>query len=190
MTCTEQLIYEMHDPSAYITPDCVLDVTEVRLTDEAPGAVRVEGARARPRTDTYKVVVGYRDGWIGEGEVSWAGIDAVARARMAAAVIEERLKLQGLAFDDYRVDLIGMSSLHGDPDSRPEPYEVRLRVAARAQDRKAAYAVGFETRSMHMHGPGGAGAASDPVVREVLAVKSVLLPRHLVRPEVVMEGSL
>jgi hypothetical protein len=190
MTCTEQLIYEMHDPSAYITPDCVLDVTEVRLTDEAPGAVRVEGARARPRTDTYKVVVGYRDGWIGEGEVSWAGIDAVARARMAAAVIEERLKLQGLAFDDYRVDLIGMSSLHGDPDSRPEPYEVRLRVAARAQDRKAAYAVGFETRSMHMHGPGGAGGASEPVVREVLAVKSVLLPRHLVRPEVVMEGSL
>ena len=83
---------------------------------------------------------------------------------------------------------IGMSSLHGDVDTRPEPYEVRLRLAGRTRDRKAAHAIGFETRAMHMHGPGGAGGASEPRVREVLAVKSVLLPRRLVNPQVGIEG--
>ena len=189
MTCTEQLIYEIHDPTAYVTPDCVLDITGIRLVQEAEDRVRLEGARAGPRTDSYKVVVGYSDGYIGEGEVSFGGIDAVPRAKWAAEVVEERLRLRGLTYDDFRVDLIGMSSLHGDPDSRPEPYEVRLRMAGRSQDRRAAHAIGFEVRALHMNGPGGAGGASEPRVREVLAVKSVLLPRSLVHPRVVVEGA-
>ena len=187
-TCTEQLIYEMHDPTDYITPDCRLDITALSLEQAGADRVRVSGARARPRTDTYKVTVGYTDGWIGEGEVSYGGIGAVARAEWAAEIVAERLRRRGFTYDDYRVDLIGMSSLHGDPTSRPEPYEVRLRVAARAQDRKAAHAVGFEVRALHMHGPGGAGGASEPRVREVLAVKSVLLPRRLVNAQVMVEG--
>ncbi len=192
MTCTEQLIYEMHDPTAYITPDCVLDITAVKFTEEAHDRVRLEGAIGRPATDTYKVTVGYTDGYIGEGEVSWGGIDAVARARWAAEIIQERLRRRGFTYDDFRVDLIGLSSLHGEPPGahRPEPYEVRLRVAGRTADRKAAHAIGFETRAMHMHGPGGAGGACEPRVRDVLAVKSVLLPRNLVNAQVMVEGAL
>lgn len=187
-TCSEQILYEMHDPAAYITPDCVLDITDVTLTDEAPHRVRVAGARARPRTDSYKVTVGYFDGYIGEGQVSYAGINAVARARLAAAVVQERLKLRGFDYPEMRVDLIGMSSLHGMADDRPEPYEVRLRIAARTDDRKAAEAVGFEVRAMHVNGPAGGGGGSDPSVREILAVQSLLLDRHLVTPEVFVEG--
>ena len=82
-----------------------------------------------------------------------------------------------------------MSSLHGDPDSRPEPYEVRLRMAGRTADRKAAHAIGFEVRAMHMHGPGGAGGACEPRVRDVLAVKSVLLPRQYVNAQIAVEGA-
>jgi hypothetical protein len=190
MTCTEQLIYEIHDPTAYITPDCVLDITGITLTQEGPDRVRVTGARARPRTDTYKVNVGYADGYIGEGEVSYAGIDAVARAKWAAEIVKERLRLQGFVYDDFRVDLIGMSSLHDQLDIRPEPYEVRLRLAGRTRDRKAAYAIGFEVRAMHMHGPGGAGGACEPRVRDVLAVKSVLLARNFVNAQVAVEGVL
>jgi hypothetical protein len=188
MTCTEQIIYEMHDPTAYITPDCVLDITALKFTQEAADRVRVEHARARPRTDTFKVTVGYADGYIGEGEVSYGGIGAVARAKWAAEVIQERLRLRGFADEDFRVDLIGRASLHGDDGNRPEPYEVRLRLAGRARDRKAAHAVGFETRALHMHGPGGSGGACEPRVKDVLAVKSVLLPRHLVKAEIVVEG--
>lgn len=190
LTCTEQLIYEMHDPTSYITPDCVLDITDVRLVDEARNCVRLEGARARPRTDSYKVVVGYSAGYIGEGEISYGGLSAVERAKMAAQLVKDRLTAQGLQYEDYRVDLIGMSSLHGLAEKRPEPYEVRLRIAARSRNRKAAQAVGFEVRALHMHGPGGGGGASDPRVREVLAVKSVLLPRNFVNALFVVEGNL
>jgi len=190
MTCTEQLIYEMHDPTAYITPDCVLDITGLSLTQAGPDQVRVAGAQARPRTDTLKVTIGYAEGYIGEGEVSYGGIDAVARAKWAAEVVQERLRLRGFTYEDFRVDLIGMSSLHGDPDSRPEPYEVRLRLAGRTDNRKAAHAIGFETRAMHINGPGGAGGACEPRVRDVLAVKSVLLPRRFVNPQIAVEGEL
>ncbi|MBO0763445.1 MAG: DUF1446 domain-containing protein [Hyphomicrobiaceae bacterium] len=190
MTCTEQLIYEIHDPTAYITPDCVLDITGISLTEEGADRVRVRGAQARPATHTYKVNVGYADGYIGEGEVSYGGIGAVARAKWAAEIVKERLKLQGFVYDDFRVDLIGMSSLHDRLEVRPEPYEVRLRIAGRTHERKAAHAIGFEVRAMHMHGPGGAGGACEPRVRDVLAVKSVLLPKKLVNAQVVVEGSL
>ena len=190
MTCTEQLIYEMHDPANYITPDCVLDITDVTLHQAGEDRVRVEGMRAKPRTDTYKVTVGYFDGWIGEGEVSYAGPDAVARARLGGEIVRERLKMRGFCYDDFRVDLIGMSSLHGAPETRPVPYEVRLRVAGRAQDRKAAHAVGFEVRTLHVNGPGSAGGGMDPKVRQVLAVKSVLLPRRYVNPQILMEGEV
>ena len=187
-TCSEQILYEMHDPSAYITPDCVLDITDLTLTDEAPHRVRVAGAKARPRTDTYKVTVGYFDGYIGEGQVSYAGINAVGRAELAAEVVKERLQLRGFEYSEMRVDLIGMSSLHGMKDDRVEPYEVRLRIAARTDDRKAAEAVGFEVRAMHVNGPAGGGGGSDPSVREILAVQSLLLERDLIEPEIFVEG--
>ena len=190
MTCTEQLIYEIHDPAAYITPDCVLDITGISLDQVDADRVRITGARAKPATPTYKVNIGYADGYIGEGEVSYGGIDAVARAKWAAEIVKERLKRQGFTYDDFRIDLIGMSSLHGEPDIRPEPYEVRLRMAGRTANRKAAHAIGFEVRALHMHGPGGAGGAIEPRVRDVLAVKSVLLPKNMINTQVLLEGSL
>jgi hypothetical protein len=183
-TCTEQLLYEIHDPAAYITPDCVLDITEVDFLECGQDQVEVVGARALPPTDTYKVVVGYADGYIGSGEITFAGINAVARAKLGAEVVQERLRLQGFAYPELRVDLIGLTSLHGPGDGRPEPYEVRLRLAARSPQRQIAAAVGAEVRSLHMQGPAGAGGGVNLGVQEVLAVKSVLLPRHLVSPRV------
>ena len=186
-TCKEQLLYELHDPAEYITPDCVLDVTDLEMAQDGRDRVRVWGAKARPRTPTYKVTVGYDDGFIGEGQISYAGIHAVEKAKWAAEVVQQRLKDRGLQYSEVRVDLIGMSSLHGQPEARPEPYEVRLRLAMRTTDRKAAEAVGFEVRALHVTGPGSGGGGSDPIVREILAVQSVLLPRALVDGQVVVK---
>ena len=187
-TCSEQLLYEIHDPANYITPDCIVDITDVRLQQVGPDRVAVIGPKGRQRTPTYKVTIGYFDGYIGEGQVSFGGPNAVARAKLGAEVVQARLKERGFIYPEIQVDLIGYSSVHGELPSRPEPYEVRLRIAARCDDRRAAEAVGFETRALHMHGPAGAGGGSDPVVREILAVQSVLLPRELVSPEVGLEG--
>jgi len=132
--------------------------------------------------------VGYHDGWIGEGEVGYAGPNALARARLSEQIVRERLKMRGFSYPEIRVDYIGMSSLHGMGAGRPEPYEVRLRIAARSPDRKAAQAVGFEVRTLHVNGPAGGGGGTN-ALREVLGVKSVLLPRELVRTQVVVEGA-
>ena len=183
-TCKEQLLYELHDPAEYITPDCVLDITDLELDQAGRDRVSFRGARARPRTPTYKVTVGYHDGFIGEGQISYAGPNAVAKARWAAEIVRQRLGERDFSYAETRVDLIGMSSVHGMAESRPEPYEVRLRLACRTTDRKAAEAVGFEVRALHVNGPAGGGGGSDPVVREVLAVQSVLIPRALVDPHV------
>jgi len=186
-TCTEQVLYEVHDPQAYITPDCVLDITGVAFEEVAPNAVAAMGARALPGTESLKVVVGYHDGWIGAGEIGYAGPNALVRARLTEQTIRERLRMQGLQYEELRVDYIGMSSLHGRASGSGDPYEVRLRMAGRSSDRKAAQALGFEIRAMHVNGPaGGGGGASS--LREVLAVKSLLLPRHLVHPQIVVEG--
>jgi hypothetical protein len=183
-TCTEQMLYEIHDPARYITPDCVLDITDVDLVETGPNRIAVRGARAQPRTDSYKVTVGYHDGYIGEGQISYAGINALARARLAEELVKRRLAEAGRQFREVRTDLIGLSSLHGLATARPEPYEVRLRIAARCDDRKTAESVGFEVRALHVNGPASGGGGSDPVVREVLAVQSVLLPRALVDPQI------
>ena len=188
-TCTEQVLYEMHDPASYITPDCVLDVTDVEFAAEGKHRVRATGAKARARTPSYKVVIGYHDGYIGEGEVGYAGPNALARARLAEHIVRERLKLRGFTYPEIRVDYIGMSSLHGMGESRPEPYEVRLRIAARSPDRKAAQAVGFEMRTLHVNGPSGGGGGTN-ALREVMGIKSVLLPREWVSPRVSVEGTL
>ena len=186
-TCKEQLLYELHDPAGYITPDCVLDITDLELFEVERDRVSFEGAKARPRTPTYKVTVGYLDGYIGIGEISYAGINAVAKAKWAAEIVQQRLENRGFSYSEVRVDLIGMSSLHGMGAGRPEPYEVRMRLAMRSTGRKAAEAVGFEVRALHVNGPGGGGGGSDPVAREVLAVQSVLLPRDLVDRQVTVE---
>jgi hypothetical protein len=182
-TCSEQLLYEVGDPAAYITPDCVLDITGVSLSETGPDRVAISGAKAGERTPTYKVSVGYFDGYLGEGQLSYGGPNAVARARLAGEIVAERLRLRGFSYDDLRTDLIGLDSLHGPDDTRPEPYEVRLRVAGRTQNRKAAEAIGWEVSALYTNGPSG-GAGDFGAVREILAVQSVLLPRDLVRPRV------
>jgi hypothetical protein len=101
--------------------------------------------------------------------------------------VRERLERRGLEYPEIRVDYIGMSSLHGMAGGRTEPYEVRLRISARSPSRKFAEAVGFEMRTLHVNGPSGGGGGTNNL-REVLAVKSVLMPRELVELQVVVEG--
>ena len=183
-TASEQLLYEIHDPAAYVTPDVVADFTGVELTQVGPDVVRVTGGMGRPRTPTLKVSVGYRDSFLGEGQLSYAGPGAYERAKLAGEIVTERLALQRLQASETRVDFIGMSSLHGpEPRSSTVPYEVRLRVACRTASGDEASKVGMEVASLLTNGPAG-GAADFASVREIIAILSVLVPREAVRPTV------
>jgi hypothetical protein len=181
-TCTEQLIYEVHDPAAYLTPDVTADFSQVGFVEEGVDRVRAQGANGRARPEQLKVSVGYLDGWIGEGQMSYGGPGAVARAQLARDVVLKRLELMGVKMQDLRAELIGMDSLHG-PRSSVEPWEVRLRVAARCEDRGDAVRVGNEVETLYTNGPSGGGGASKSV-RQVVAVASLLLPRDAVSPRI------
>ena len=129
-TCKEQLLYEVHDPARYLQPDVTADFSQVGVEEIGSDRVRVSGGRGTRRPSTLKVSVGYVDGFIGEGQISYAGPGALARGRLALDIVRERLKLTGVAASELRFELIGVDSLHGSQVSAHanEPYEVRVRV--------------------------------------------------------------
>jgi hypothetical protein len=184
-TCKEQLLYEIDDPRRYLTPDVAADFSEVTVAEIGPDRVSVRGATGHGRPETLKVAVGYRDGWVGEGQISYAGPGAVARARLALEIVAERLKLTGVRCRETRFDLIGLDALHGKVLSAagPEPYEVRARVVARTNGRDEAVRVGNEVESLYTNGPAGGGGATKQV-REVIGVAATFLPRERVATSV------
>jgi hypothetical protein len=181
-TCIEQLIYEVHDPAAYLTPDVTADFSLVGFVEDSLDRVRAQGAAGRARPEQLKVSVGYLDGWIGEGQMSYGGPGAVARAQLARDVVLKRLELMGVKMHDVRAELIGMDALHG-PRSSVEPWEVRLRIAARCEERSDAVRVGNEVETLYTNGPSGGGGASKSL-RQVVAVASLLLTRGAVNPRI------
>jgi hypothetical protein len=189
-TCKEQLLYEVHDPKRYLQPDVVADFSQVKVEKIAPDRVRVSGGRGTERTDTLKVSVGYVDGFIGEGQISYAGPGALARGRLAIDIVRERLKLTGVATRELRFELIGVDSLHGAEASTRanEPYEVRVRVAGRTENLREAVRIGNEVETLYTNGPAAGGGAWKSA-RDVVAVGSVLLPRALAKPRVQFVGA-
>lgn len=186
-TCTEQLLYEIHNPARYLTPDCIADFSKVTFTQKGEDQVAFKGAGGLAPTDSYKVSVGYRNGFTGEGQMSYSGSDCAGRARLAGEIVTRRLEQQGIPAKDLQVELIGWNATHprGVADFPPMP-EVRLRVCAHTEDRHLAALVGREVEALYTNGPyGGGGAATR--VDEVISVASVLLPKTAVKTEVLIE---
>ena len=175
-TCASQLLYEIENPAAYLQPDVVADFSKVTLTQIGPDRVRVEGATGRQRPDQLKVTVGHRDGFIGEGQISYAGLGAQARGQLALSVLQERLA--GVTALDKRFELIGVNAIHGDHLATGHtPYEVRARAAMRVATRAEAELVAHEVEALYINGPASGGGVTQSV-REVIAAASTLIPRE------------
>ena len=177
-TVKEQLLYEVHDPAAYLTPDVVADIGEAAVSAAGPDRVALSGVRGHARPADYKVNVCYEGGWLAEGEISYAGARAEGRARLAADILRKRLA--GLAL---RVDLIGALSIFGDDagrmlDAQPEggARDVRLRVAATHEDRGEAERLTREVMALYTCGPAGGGGVRTALTPR-LNTRSCLLPR-------------
>ena len=184
-TCKEQLLYEIGDPAAYMQPDVVADFSNVRVAELAKDRVRASGATGHPAPPTLKCSVGYRDGFIGEGQMSYAGPGALARARLAGEIVRERLAIVGVEARELRIDIIGADSLHGaaTPQTNTEPYEARLRAVGRTDSAAQAQLIGEEVESLYTNGPAGGGGAWKGV-KPVIAIASAYVARDKVRPQV------
>jgi hypothetical protein len=187
-TVKEQMLYEVHDPANYITPDVVVDFTKAHLEQIAPDRVRVTKLTGKPRTPTLKVSIGCTEGFIGEDMFFYAGPGALRRAQLAKKILEERFKIVKLEAEDVRIDFLGMNAIHGDatPANVPEPYEIAVRVAARTKTRAEAVKVGREVDGMAVSGIAHTGkrVPHQERFREVIGVWSALVPREQVTPTI------
>ena len=188
-TVKEQLLYEIHDPKAYLQPDVIADFSEVRVEEIGPNRVRVSGGKGAPKTGFLKTSVGYVHSYVGEGQISYAGPNAIARARLALEIVRERLTLTGVDITESRFDMIGVDSLHGEARTRNgDPYEVRIRVVGRTDSLAEARRIGDEVETLYTNGPAAGGGAWKSA-RQVVAVASALVPETAVRTAVtIMEA--
>jgi hypothetical protein len=186
-TCKEQILYEIHDPARYLTPDVIADFSNVTVEEIGHDQVRVQGASGSPRPEILKVSIGTVEGFVGEGQISYAGPGARARGELALDIVRERLRLIGVRASELRFDLIGVNSLHGDRLSgnggHHEPYEVRVRVVGRTASLDEAVRIGNEVETLYTNGPAGGGGVTKSA-REVMGILSTYIPRDLVRPDV------
>jgi hypothetical protein len=184
-TVTEQLLYEIHDPAAYLTPDVTLDITGVTVAEDGPDRVRVAGARGHPAPETLKATVSLAGGFLGEGEITYAGPNAQGRARLAADTLRRRLASNSVR---ARIDILGLQAVFDSDDAArggaagPDG-EFRVRLAAASPDRAAAEAAAREVLHLYCTGPAGGGGVRVAVTPRI-ATTSALVPRSLVRPRV------
>jgi hypothetical protein len=187
-TVIEQLLYEIHDPAAYLAPDVVLDLTNVEVEEIGKDRVRVTGARGGPAPPTLKATVCIDGGVLGEAEISYAGPNAAARARLAADLVAARMKsrVPHLAF---RTDAIGVVSVHGSTHKAPvwpdETSDIRLRFAARGDTAADVEILLDEVEGLYCAGPAG-GAGVRRRITPRLASASCLVERSYARERVTM----
>ncbi len=187
-TVKEQLFYEVHDPANYITPDVVVDFTTAQLQEIGHDRVAVSHIGGKPRTDTLKVSIGCQEGFVGEDMFFFAGPGALDKARLAKEILEKRYAMAGLDSSELRIDFLGVNAIHGalSPVPAAPPYEVAVRVAARAGTREEATKIGREIDAMAVSGLASTGkrVPHQERVREVIGVWSALVPREAVRAEI------
>ena len=189
-TVAEQLLYEIGDPADYITPDVVADFTSIQLEDEGDDRVRVSGIRGTEDTEFLKVSAAYADGWKATSTLVYAWPEAAAKARAAAQILKDRLDALGLAFEEYRAEIIGLNALSEtesvDAVAEADLDEVQLRVSVRGQDKAAVEQFGREIAPLILTGPSAVTgfAGGRPRPSEVVACWPALIPKSEVQTEV------
>ncbi|ABE34036.1 hypothetical protein DR64_7242 [Paraburkholderia xenovorans LB400] len=158
LTVKEQLLYEVHDPRAYLTPDVTADFASVRIGEAGPDRIAISGATGRARPDRLKAIAGFDGGFLAEAEFSYAGPGAVERAQLAADIVEERMRHVHHCKERIRLDLIGVNALHATAVRREaSTQDVRLRAAMRTGDGEMAQTLLAEVESLWVAGPAGGG---------------------------------
>lgn len=184
----EQLLYEMGDPKAYITPDVVADFTTIRLEDAGTDRVRVHGIKGNPRTDFFKVSIAYSAGWKAVGTLVYSYPDAYEKAKAADRILRERLERLGLQFDLIHTEFVGVNATHGHLSGEPRKDipEVQLRIGVRGQKKEDVTRFTKELAPLILTGPPSVTgfAGGRPKVEEIMAYFPALIPKTSIQTKV------
>ncbi len=182
-TCAEQILYEVHDPSAYLTPDVVADFSGIEFQQLEADVVAASGATGRARPAELKVSIGCLAGFVGEGQISYAGATALARGRLALEIVRERLSRLLPEMSESRYELIGVDSMGSSTENAGESPEVRVRVVGRVATAEQARLIGREVVSLWLNGPAG-GAGATQTFHAQVAIDSAYVAREQVPVQV------
>ncbi|MBS4535909.1 DUF1446 domain-containing protein [Clostridium sp. D2Q-14] len=189
-TCKEQLLYEIHNPAEYITPDVIANFSKVSIKEIDTDEVKVSGGNGKEKTDTLKTSIGYVDCFIGEGEISYGGPGAYEKAKLAEEIVKDRLKMLNIPVEELRIDLIGVNSLYKDSISdtlgNGTNSEVRLRVAGRTKSNESATFIGNEVEALYTNGPAAGGGATKSV-KKIVSIASIFIPRDDINTTILYE---
>ncbi|MDX2260814.1 MAG: acyclic terpene utilization AtuA family protein [Gemmatimonadales bacterium] len=188
---TEQLVYEMGDPTNYITPDGIADFTSIRLDQVGKDRVRVSGVQGLPRTPMLKVSIAYFYGYKAIGSLVYSWPEAYDKAKAADKILRKRLATLGLSFEQILTEYVGVDATHGKLAGEPHPDipEVMLRVGVRGPDRAAVERFTREIAPLVLTGPPSVTgfAGGRPAVEEIVAYWPALVARELIEPQVRVE---
>lgn len=184
----EQLLYEMGDPAAYITPDVVADFASIHLEDAGQNRVRVFGIRGKPNTEYYKVSIAYSAGWKSVGTLVYSWPDAYEKAKAADQILRSRIERLGLNFDTILTEFVGVNATHGKLAGEPSADipEVQLRVGVRGQSKADVERFTKEIAPLILTGPPAVTgfAGGRPKVEEIMAYFPALIPKSLIETKV------
>jgi len=184
----EQLLYEMGDPKAYITPDVVADFSSINLEAAGEDRVRVFGIKGNPSTEFYKVSIAYSHGWKAVGTLVYSWPDAYRKAQAAEKILRERLDRLGLKFDVILAEFVGVSATHGHLAGEPSPDipEVQLRFGVRGPNKADVERFTKEIAPLILTGPPAVTgfAGGRPKVEEIMAYFPALIPKNLIETKV------
>lgn len=189
-TVKEQLLYEIGDPTEYITPDCIADFTSVQLESDGDNRVYVNGITGRPETDTYKISASYNDGYKLSSTLVYSWPKALKKARKAGEILQGRADALGLSYDDFRVEYIGVNGCSEQPISdellQAEHEEVQMRVSLSGDSKEDLNRFGKEMAPLILTGPSGVTgfAGGRPKASGIVAYWPALLDKDAVRPRI------
>ncbi|MDW8301037.1 MAG: acyclic terpene utilization AtuA family protein [Bacteroidia bacterium] len=192
MTVKEQLLYEIGNPSEYITPDCIADFTSIQLEQVGKHRVRVFGIKGRPATPYYKVSCAYQDGWKSTATLTYSWPQAKSKALKAAEILKRRLQNLGFEFEEFRAELVGYNACHENVaktiENEDDINEIQLRVSVRGKDLKAMDRFGKEIAPLILTGPSSVTgfAGGRPTPSEIMAYWPALIPKELCQPVIEM----
>ncbi|HKP69832.1 MAG TPA: acyclic terpene utilization AtuA family protein [Pyrinomonadaceae bacterium] len=184
----EQLLYEMGDPKAYITPDVVADFSSINLAPDGDNRVRVFGINGAENTEFYKVSIAYSAGWKAVGTLVYSWPDAYEKAQAAEKILRSRLDRLGLKFDLILTEFVGVSATHGHLAGEPSSDipEVQLRFGVRGQSKADVERFTKELAPLILTGPPAVTgfAGGRPKVEEIMAYFPALIPKTLIQTKV------
>lgn len=195
MTVKEQLMYEIGDPSEYITPDCIADFTSVHLKQDGENRVKVYGIKGRKATPTYKVSASYNDGFKLSSTLVYCWPDAVKKAKKAAEILFKRAEELGIDFTDTSTELVGLNACNEDPDALAKDLdslnEVQLRISVHGKSKEKLNRFGKEVAPLILTGPSGVTgfAGGRPKASDVVAYWPALLDKEAASPVVTVYES-